>query len=279
MGSRNFSALLFRLRQSRLCEVDFIGFDKARARRATLREREGVRHCAADEHCVALVEERVDNRDFVGNFRAAQDYRERTDWVFRLRAEEFEFLFYEKTRDLNRQIRRYARDCCVRSVRRAESVVYIGFRARVFDKLLCKFGVVLLFFGVEARVFEENYVARFHFRADFLYLFADAVVHENDGLAELFGQRLRHGSERELRVGLAFRAAEVARENDHCAFVEKVLDCGQRRHNAGVVADIALRVKGHVEIDANENFLSLQVDVFEGLDICHSSYLLSFLEN
>ncbi len=155
----------------------------------------------------------------------------------------------------------------MRSVSRAESVVYVCFRARVFDELLCKFGVVLLFFRVEARVFEKNNVASLHLRAGFLDLFADAVVDECNVPAELFGESLCHGSERELRVRLAFRASEVAGENDHCTFVEEVLDSGQCRNNAGVVADIALSVKGHVEIDANENFLSLQVDVFDGLDV------------
>ena len=151
----------------------------------------------------------------------------------------------------------------MRPVRCTKCVVDIDIRQG--SKLLGKFGVVFLFLRIEAGIFEKHDVAGLHRGARLFDFRAYAVVHERDGLAELFGERLRHGREGKLGVGLALRAAEVAREDDHRALVNEVFYGRQSSDDAGVVADFALVVEGNVEVHAHEDFFALEVYILYSL--------------
>lgn len=130
-----------------LCEVNLVGFDEAAADFLALGERESVRHRAPYEHGVALVEKGVYYGDFVGDFRPAEYDGEGAVGIFRFGAEEFELFFYEQARHLNRKVRGDSRGRRMRPVGCAESVVDIGFRARVLRELLGEFGVVFFSSG------------------------------------------------------------------------------------------------------------------------------------
>ena len=61
-------------------------------------------HAAADDDLVGLVEEVVDERDFVRDFRPTEDGEQRARGVVEHRGKGFEFLLHEKARGLHRQV-------------------------------------------------------------------------------------------------------------------------------------------------------------------------------
>src|SRR5439155_3709691 len=91
---------------------------------------------------------------------------------------------------------------------------------------------------------------------------ADAVVGENDRHAEQLRQPVDERPQAEFRVRRALRPPEVARQNYRSrALIERVLDRRERRANTSVVADDAV-FQRHVEVDANEDALALELKIF-----------------
>ena len=88
-GQEEFDALGLRLFERLFGGVDLVGFGERVADLLALGEREGVGHGAADEDGVGLVEQAVDDFDFIGNFGAAEDDDEGTLGVFEFVAEIF----------------------------------------------------------------------------------------------------------------------------------------------------------------------------------------------
>ena len=105
----------------------------------------------------------------------------------------------------------------VRAVRRAERVVHVEVGER--RERLRERRVVLLFLGVEPQVLEQHDAAARG--VDLLHrasrLVADAVVGERHRRAEQLGQAIRDRPQAHLRVRLALRAPEMAREHDRRA--------------------------------------------------------------
>src|SRR5215467_7610945 len=116
---------------------------------------------------------------------------------------------------------------------------------------------------MKPEVFEQDHAASRLRRANRLCRgVADTVVGEHHRHAEELRQAIDERPQAEFRSGLALRASEMAREDyRRRALVERVLDSWQRRANARVVADDAV-FQRHVEVDANEDALTLQGEIF-----------------
>ena len=80
----------------------------------------------------------------------------------------------------------------------------------------------------------------------------DAVGRERHRPMDELRQVLGDGLERELRIRLALRPAEVRREDDRRAVVERVGDRRQRRADPRVVRDAPV-LDRHVEVHAHEH--------------------------
>ena len=144
-------------------------------------------------------------------------------------------------------------------------------RERVVDPdvaELCQFRdegrIVLLFFLVEAGVFQAEDVAVLH-RGDGLGRgLADAVVGEGDRLLDDLRQRRRDGLQRILGVA-SLRPAEMREQDDLAALVGNFGDGRRDALEPGRVGDAAV-FHGHVEVDAQQHALALHVDVIEGAE-------------
>ncbi len=110
-------------------------------------------HAAADDNCVDLVDHVVDHVDFVRDLGSAQDGHEGALGGLESIADEFDFLFNEVTGYRGQEFG----DPFVGGmtpVGAAEGVVY-G-KVRQLCQLLGEDGVVFLFLGVEAEIFQQE---------------------------------------------------------------------------------------------------------------------------
>jgi len=128
----------------------------------------------------------------------------------------FDLLLHEEARD-RREVLRHALGGGVRPVRRPESVVHV--QVGEHGHLLRERGIVFLFFGMEADVFEQDDLPRLHLCHSVLRDGSHAIRDERDGKAEQFREARGGGSERILRVGAALGPAEVRAQDDGRAAV------------------------------------------------------------
>ena len=133
------------------------------------------------------------------------------------------------------------------------------------SELLRKLGIVLLLTLVETDVLENEDLARLDGGDSLSSLLAVGVGDkgniETRELSELLGDGL------EGQLGLeagALGTAEVAHENDASVVLNEVVDGGQGSLDAGGVANDAI-LDRHVEVNADENALAVDIDVADGL--------------
>ncbi len=135
-------------------------------------------------------------------------------------------------------------------------------RRLVLAVLLLALGLLLL---VVARVLEHEHVAVLeggHFGVG-----RGAVGREGDGPAELFGERVRDDLHRGVGGDALFvGTAHVGHEDQLAAVFDHVFDRRQGADDAGVVLDLAF-LDRNVEIDAHQDALALDVDVFESFRV------------
>ena len=142
-------------------------------------------------------------------------------------------------------------------------------------ELFGELGVICLFFGVEAEVFEKEGLAGFELGGELGGEFADAVGGEgyvfrrSEDVVEELAEAVDDGAERERRDGFALGTAEVGAEDDLGFVTDGVLDGGDGFADAGVVEDVGgagggVGGEGDVEVDTDEDALVSQVEVADG---------------
>jgi hypothetical protein len=122
--------------------------------------------------------------------------------------------------------------------------------------------VVLLFLRVKAQIFEQQHVAvfkRVNFRPRRL---ARAVFRKRDFTPQQLREMRGDGAEAVFLHALALRPAQVRSENHARALLRSILNRRQRAAYARIVFHHAL-LQRHVEVNANENALPFQVEVFD----------------
>ena len=227
------------------------------------RQKEREAHAAADDERLALVDERVDDLDLIGDLRAAEDGDEGTLRVLEHARERGHLALHEVAR-VRRKQRRDASCRGMRAMRRAERVVDVG--VAELGELLAKRRVVLLLALVEAQVLEQKHIPLAKRRRLRLRVLAHRVACERDRLAEELRQTQGSWAQRELLLeALARRTTEVAHEDDARSVADKLLDGRQCRLDARVVGHDAVG-HGNVEIDAHEHALAARVEIVDRLD-------------
>ena len=168
-GQKQFDLALFGLLQRCARDVELVHFDERFTGSLSLRVEERVRHGAADEQRIHLAEQRVDDFDFVRDLCPANDGDERTVRLCHGFAQIVEFFLHQEP-------------CCtlsavsfdevsnafggsVGSMRGTECVVDVDFAERC--KLFCKCGIVLFFFSMETKVFEQQGLPGFQVAREF----------------------------------------------------------------------------------------------------------------
>ena len=173
--------------------------------------------------------------------RAAEDRDERALRVGEHAGQRLDLARQQQTRVGGQEVRD-ALGRRVRAVRRTERVVDVDVGER--GERRGELGVVRLLARLEAHVLEHDDLAVDHAVDGLVRLGADDVVDEDDVAAEQALQHAAHRPQRELRVRLALRPAEVADDDDAGAVVDEVAQRRQRRAHAGVVGDGARRASG-----------------------------------
>ncbi len=148
----------------------------------------------------------------------------------------------------------------VGAMRRREGIVHINIAK--FGEGRDKIRLVLFLALMKASVFEQQNLPVFHDRNGALGIRPDAIRREQHDFVQGACQRLQEGRER-LRFIAASRAAKMRKQNCFAAFFGDFLDRGECGADAGVVGDFTV-LHRHVQIDADEDALSLHVCFVEG---------------
>ena len=204
----------------------------------------------------------LDDLDLVGHLRAPEHRNERALRRFERVTEVLQLLFHQQARGAAPHLLDDALHRRVRPVRGPERVIHVEVRQR--RELRRERRIVLLLLGVEPQVLEQHHlVVCVRLRHGRARRFADAVGGEDDRAPEQLRQARDHRREAVLGHRLAFRAPEVRGEDDRGALFERVPDRRQRCADAGVVADHAV-LDRHVEVDADEDTLAGEIEIFDG---------------
>ena len=249
--------------------LDLVGFEQRLADFLTLGFEEGVGHAAADEQRIDLAEQVVDDFDFVGDFGSAENRDEGPLGRFEGLAHVVQFFFHQQAGGglLHEVSDAFGRG--VGAMGAAEGVVDVNLAEA--GQLFCEVGIVGLFFGVEAQVFEEQHLPGFELARELGCDLADAIGREGDveGLADLMveqhAQAVDDGAQAVLRIDFALGTAEMRGEDHLRLMSESVLNGRQRFADASVVGDLrSVFAEWDVEINADEYMLVLQIEVADG---------------
>jgi hypothetical protein len=148
-------------------------------------------------------------------------------------------------------------------MRRTERIIYVDIREAGEGR--GKVGLVLLLFRVKAKILEEydaipgaNGLVYGRFRP-----FTDAVLGKGHRPPENLRKPRGYRSKAELPCYGPLRPPEMAGEHSHRrTTIQRVLDRRNRGADASVVADASL-LERDVEVDADEDALALQIEVFD----------------
>ena len=131
--------------------------------------------------------------------------------------------------------------CC------AEGIVDINIAE--LGELLGKTRIVLLFFGVEPQVFEQQDLAVSQIHRRLQRFVAVGALDERDlPVGEQLGEALGDRLQRVLRLRLALRATEMRQQHDARPPIEQQLERGDRGTDARVVGDVSVGVERNVEV-------------------------------
>ena len=204
----------------------------------------------------------IENADLGGNLGTADDSDERTLRISENAGQRVDLLLEQEASD-GRQVSGGAHDGTLGAVGGAEGIenedVTIG------SELLGDLGIVLLLTLVETDVLENEDLARLDGGNGLGGLLAIRVGNKSNVKARELGEFLGDGLEGELGLEAgALGTAEVAHEDDASVVLNEVVDGGQGSLDAGGVANDAI-LDRHVEVNADENALAVDIDVADGL--------------
>ena len=144
---------------------------------------------------------------------------------------------------------------------------------------LCQSCVILGLALLEANVLKQNSLARLYLCRELLCVLADNVLRELDFLTEQLGQALCDRRQGVLHVELALRTAQVRAQNNCCVVAEQVLDGLERCADALVIGDVAVLVLRNVEVAADDNLLTGNVNILDALLVVLHSISLSLMKS
>ena len=233
-------------------QLDALLLDQRIAGRDALRAEEREAHRAADQERVGGVEEAIDQRDLVGDLRAAEHHHERALGRLDDRAQRDHLVLEQQAGHGRAQILRHPRGGRVRAVSGPEGVVHVGVAER--GQLAREDRVVVGLSPFPPGVLEHEHGAGLepvdasaHLRADYLRRLVDVRVDQ-------LGQPRGHRRERGLRIA-SLRSAEMRAEHQPDALLQQQLDRRQGGPDARVVRHPPA-LERHVEIDACEDRLA-----------------------
>ena len=230
---------------------------------------EGEGHATHDHQRIHLVEQVVDELNFVRDLRAAEDGEQRALRVVEHRAERVELFLHKITARALGQL--HAGHRTVVAMGRAEGVIDIhitelrqaGSEGFHLLRIRLQFRTVFqlhlaLFLDVEAEVLEQNDIAGLGLGASGFDFGPNAIIEKLHRLAEQLRECISHGLEGKFLNAFTIGTAEMAHQHHGRALLQRVADGRQRSFDALGVGDRAGDfVLRDVEIHANEGALAL----------------------
>ncbi len=256
--------------QDMLGHVELVGLDLALAHRVALGLEKRIRHGATDQELVDLLEQALDHQDLVGNLGSAHDGHIGTLGVAEQRVEDLQFLFDQEPDGavVGGELLWHGHHRRLIAVAGAEGVIDVGVSQG--GHLLGEGRVALLLALVEPDILEDHDSARGQLGARCLRVRPDGIVGLLHGTADQLGESSSHRVQAERGVGsrVAGGSAQMADQDQAAAPFQNIIQRGQCRADAAIVGDLTRRGLRDVEVDADENFLTLNVQV-ANRSFCH----------
>src|ERR1044071_1872936 len=126
-------------------------------------------------------------------------------------------------------------------------------------KLLRILRVILLFAFMKANVFEHQRAARLKLVNHRAHFIAYAIGRERYFFSEQLGESFGCWRKRILHIRLALWPAQMRREYQSRAVIERVPDTRKRRAYSIIVRDVAVFVERNVEVNAHEHAFAFEV--------------------
>ena len=197
MGSSSLTPLALAFSSAARGDVDLVGLNQRLAGALAQRVEKGVRHAAADQQRVGLVQQVVDHVDLAGDLGAADDGDEGPVRLGEHLAQEVQFFFHQQAGGRLCNEVGDALGGGVGAVRAAEGVVDV--EVAQFGELLGEGGIVGLLFRMEAQVLQQQRLPGLQLARHLLGDLADAVGREGhvlrlvEDLVEQHAQTRRQG--------------------------------------------------------------------------------------
>ena len=221
---------------------------------------ECVGHRPADPDRFGALDQGFEHTELVRDLGAAEEADEGS---FRVQhgLECIELSLEQEARGHSLDVRNHPRRGGMGAVSRSEGIIHVDVgQAR---ERLREHGIVLGFGSMEAQVFEQQDFAVGQIRYGLRDLIADAVGNEADprlersreGLVERLAKGTGDRGERQRRIGLAFRPAQMRSEDDPSTGRPQSVEGREGGPNPTVVADLPVGER-HIQICADEDTLS-----------------------
>ena len=243
---------------------------------------ERIAHTATDDEIVHLVEQILDNAELGAHLRTTDDGGERMLGVLHHVVDGRHLLLHQETEHLVvlvEVVSNHGRRG-VLAMGGAKGIVDIdiGVGGKLLGKLLLTIlhlglslvilrGALLdtngltLLLGIETEVLQQQRLATLegsHLGVGLAGILGKFHVHA-EGVADVL-DNLTQG---ELGIDLALRFAHVAHHNQRATIGENLLQRRQRATNAGVIRNMAILVQWHIEVDADNSFVSCEIEIVD----------------
>ncbi len=257
---QELDALLFGLLHQRGSQIDLVGLEQRASDFMTLRLNKGVGHAATDNQRIDLGQEVLDDTDLVRDLGAAEDGDKRALGIGECLTHHLDLLLDQVTGDTGEIV-------CDTGCR---SVGTVGRTERVVDEEVChgskflrKGLLVLRLFLVEADVLQHHDLTVFERCGLRLRVVADDIGCQCDLAAEQFGQAINGRLHAELGFGAALGTTQVGDQDDLGTLIGQVRDGRQSTADALVIRDLTFLIQRDVEVNADDNPLTLDLDIFD----------------
>ena len=258
-GQDELHALAGSIGQNLVGQVELVGLNLGVTHILALSGKEGVSHSTTDDEGLTLLHELGEHLNLVGNLGTTHDNNERLLGGLELALKVLKLVLDEEAHSGLLGEVGHTLGGGVGAVSRAESVVHV--QSCVTQQSLGELGVVLLLLLVEANVVQQHHITVLKSGSSSGSGLADGLRNKGNRLAQVAGQALSSGLQRELGlVAGTLGAAQVRAEHQTGALLEQVLNGGQSSHDAGIVGDGTI-LHGNVEVHAHEDFLTGNVEV------------------
>src|SRR5438093_2031266 len=175
--------------------------------------------------------------------------------------ESIQFLLHEESRSGRLHKGDNAHSRRMGPVGGSKCIIHIDVRQG--GELFGEVAIVLLFFGMEAEILEQERLPVLKIGNHLLDLRAHTVRSKSGGLSQQFTEPGRDGSQAVFRFGRTFRPSEMRGEYKASAFLEHIANGGERCLDAVIVCNLP-GGKRNIEVHPHENALAGKVQVGDG---------------